>query len=119
MVVGTPRPQITSITGAGTGNVTVNYANTVAGKTYTLQYNTNLNTRNCNPQAPSKPRAQRIPRPKALSPLANATIGSIHRKAAFAAGLANPTPFDEPGATGWPKRYPAGNVAGLRDEAGH
>ena len=46
MVVGTPRPRITSITGAGTSSVTVNYANTVAGKTYTLQYNTNLSTTN-------------------------------------------------------------------------
>ena len=31
---------------AGTSTVTVNYANTVAGKTYTLQYNTNLSTTN-------------------------------------------------------------------------
>jgi len=38
-----PRPQITAITGAGTGTITVNYTNTVAGKTYTLQYCTNLN----------------------------------------------------------------------------
>jgi hypothetical protein len=44
MVVGTPQPRITSITGAGTSTVTVNYANTIAGKTYTLQYKTDLNT---------------------------------------------------------------------------
>ncbi len=49
MVVGTPRPRITSIIGAGTSAVTVNYANTVAGKTYTLQYNTNLSTTNWYP----------------------------------------------------------------------
>lgn len=47
MVVGTvqtpaPQPKITSISGAGTGSVTVNYTNTVAGTNYTLQYNTNL-----------------------------------------------------------------------------
>lgn len=49
MVVGTPRPQITSITGAGTSTVTVRYVNTVAGKTYTLEYNTNLGTANWHP----------------------------------------------------------------------
>jgi hypothetical protein len=43
MVVGTPRPVITSITGVGTASVTVHYANTVPGKNYTLQYNTDLN----------------------------------------------------------------------------
>jgi hypothetical protein len=42
----TPQPQITSITGAGTGSVTVNYTNTLTGTNYTLQYNTNLNTGN-------------------------------------------------------------------------
>jgi len=41
-----PQPIITSTTGAGTGSVTVNYTNTVAGTNYTLQYNTNLNTGN-------------------------------------------------------------------------
>ena len=41
-----PQPVITSITGAGTGSVTVNYSNTVAGTNYTLRYNTNLNTAN-------------------------------------------------------------------------
>jgi len=49
MVVGAtavPRPTIIAITGAGTGSVTVNYTNTVAGTNYTLQYNTNLNTGN-------------------------------------------------------------------------
>ena len=44
MVVGTPRPVITSITGAGTSTVTVAYTNTVPGKIYTLQYNANLNS---------------------------------------------------------------------------
>ncbi len=38
------KPLITSITGAGTGNVTVNYTNTLTGTNYTLQYNTNLNS---------------------------------------------------------------------------
>ena len=38
-----PRPQITSITGAGTGTITVNYTNTIAGKLYALRYCTNLN----------------------------------------------------------------------------
>lgn len=38
------RPRITSITGAGTGSVTVNYTNTLTGTNYTLQYNTNLNS---------------------------------------------------------------------------
>gem|GEM_PF-1025088 len=46
MVVATPRPRITSIPGAGTSSVTVHYANTMAGKTYTLQYSTNLATTN-------------------------------------------------------------------------
>ena len=46
MVVGTPRPRITSIRAAGTGGVTFNYANTVVGKTYVLQYKTNLSTTN-------------------------------------------------------------------------
>ena len=45
-VVPTPKPIITSVTGAGTASVTVNYTNTVSGKSYTLQYNTNLNTAN-------------------------------------------------------------------------
>ncbi len=40
----TPRPNITSITGAGTTSVIVNYTNTVAGTNYVLQYNTNLNS---------------------------------------------------------------------------
>ena len=44
MVVGTPRPRITSITGAGTTSVTVHYANTLSNKAYTLQCNTNLDT---------------------------------------------------------------------------
>jgi hypothetical protein len=43
MVVGTAKPRITSVTGAGTGSVTVGYTNTVSGRTYYLQYNTNLN----------------------------------------------------------------------------
>jgi hypothetical protein len=45
----TPAPTpayITSITGAGTTSVTVNYTNTLAGTNYTLQYNTNLGTAN-------------------------------------------------------------------------
>lgn len=42
----TPQPRITSINGAGTGNVTVNYTNTLAGTNYALQYNTNLSTTN-------------------------------------------------------------------------
>ena len=46
IVVGTPRPLITTITGVGTASVTVTYANTIAGKSYTLQYNTNLNASN-------------------------------------------------------------------------
>jgi len=41
-----PRPRIASITGVGSGSVTVNYINTVAGTNYTLQYNTNLNMAN-------------------------------------------------------------------------
>jgi hypothetical protein len=41
-----PRPTITSITGAGTSTVTVNYANALAGKTYTLQSSTDLKTWN-------------------------------------------------------------------------
>ena len=40
------RPQITSVGGAGTGTITVNYTNTIAGKTYTLLYNTNLSATN-------------------------------------------------------------------------
>jgi len=39
-------PHITSIIGAGTASVTVNYTNTLAGTNYTLQYNTNLSTAN-------------------------------------------------------------------------
>ena len=48
MVVNPPaqRPQITSVGGAGTGTITVNYTNTIAGKTYTLLYNTNLSATN-------------------------------------------------------------------------
>jgi len=49
MVIGTapvPQPSITQVTGVGTGGVTVNYTNTLAGTNYTLQYNTNLNTGN-------------------------------------------------------------------------
>jgi hypothetical protein len=41
-----PQPKITSITGAGTGSVTVNYSNTIASTSYRLQYNTNLSTTN-------------------------------------------------------------------------
>jgi len=37
------RPQITSITPVGAGNLAINYTNTVIGKTYLLEYNTNLN----------------------------------------------------------------------------
>jgi hypothetical protein len=57
MVVGTPRPRITSITGAGTSSVIVNYANTIAGKTYYLQYNTNLSTANWYTVGSGKPAA--------------------------------------------------------------
>jgi autotransporter-associated beta strand protein len=40
-----PKPvRITSIVGAGTGSVTVNYTNTIPGTNYTLQYRTNLST---------------------------------------------------------------------------
>ncbi len=41
-----PQPRITSVTGAGTGNVTINYTNTVAGTNYVVQYRTNLSTTN-------------------------------------------------------------------------
>jgi GH25 family lysozyme M1 (1,4-beta-N-acetylmuramidase) len=41
-----PRPQITSVVGAGTTSVTVTWTNTVAGTNYVLQYNTNLNATN-------------------------------------------------------------------------
>jgi hypothetical protein len=41
-----PRPRITTLTGAGTGSVTVNYTNTLPGTNYVLSYNTNLNTTN-------------------------------------------------------------------------
>jgi len=37
-------PRITSIVGAGTPSVTVNYTNTLPGTNYVLQYNTNLNS---------------------------------------------------------------------------
>jgi len=43
VVVSPVRPEITLITGAGTGSVTVYYTNTVPSKLYTLQYCTNLN----------------------------------------------------------------------------
>jgi hypothetical protein len=36
------QPVITSISGVGTGTVTVNYSNTIAGKDYVLQYATNM-----------------------------------------------------------------------------
>jgi hypothetical protein len=42
-------PRITSITGAGTGSVSVNYTNTLPGTSYTLVYNTNLTTANWYP----------------------------------------------------------------------
>ena len=38
------RPRITTITGAGTGSVTVNYTNTLPGTSYILSYSTNLGT---------------------------------------------------------------------------
>jgi hypothetical protein len=44
MVVGTLRPRITALAGAGTSSVTVHYDGLIAGRTYTLQYNTNLST---------------------------------------------------------------------------
>ncbi len=40
------QPRITSIVGAGTASVTVNYTNTLAGTNYVVQYRTNLNTTN-------------------------------------------------------------------------
>lgn len=36
--------RITSVGGAGTGSVTVNYTNSIPGTNYVLQYNTNLNS---------------------------------------------------------------------------
>lgn len=36
------QPVITSISGVGSGSVTVNYSNTIAGKDYVLQYATNM-----------------------------------------------------------------------------
>jgi len=39
-----PQPRITSVTGAGTASVTVNYANTMTGTNYVLAYRTNVNT---------------------------------------------------------------------------
>lgn len=36
--------RITSIAGTGTGNVTVNYTNSIPGNSYVLQYNTNLSS---------------------------------------------------------------------------
>ena len=41
-----PQPRITSISGAGTASVTVNYTNSLSGTNYTLSYNTNLATTN-------------------------------------------------------------------------
>jgi fibronectin-binding autotransporter adhesin len=40
---GSPQPSITSIPGAGTASVTVNYTNTVPTKTYFLRYKTTIN----------------------------------------------------------------------------
>ena len=40
------KPLITSLVGAGTTNVIVNYTNTLAATNYTLQYNTNLSATN-------------------------------------------------------------------------
>ena len=49
-VLGTPSVlaglRITSVTGVGSGSVTVGYTNTVAGRNYVLAYNTNLSTTN-------------------------------------------------------------------------
>ena len=43
------RPQIISLSGAGTASVTVHYTNTLTGTNYTLIYKTNLNTTNWYP----------------------------------------------------------------------
>jgi hypothetical protein len=43
VVGGSTKPRITSITGAGTASVTVNYTNTVPTKTYFVRYKTNIN----------------------------------------------------------------------------
>jgi len=41
-VPGVTRPRISSLTGAGTASVTVNYTNTIVGTNYVLRYSTNL-----------------------------------------------------------------------------
>jgi hypothetical protein len=46
------QPRITSITGAGTGIVTINYTNTLVGTNYVVQYRTNLSTTNWTSLAP-------------------------------------------------------------------